>query len=101
MASSKTHDGPYILTANSLLSGRVVYWDGSSWCKSVDDALRANTSKEIAQLHSRGVAEELVNMIVGAYLVQLNTGEAIEPVELRERRRLSGPSIGLPGAVSA
>ncbi|MEQ8656110.1 MAG: DUF2849 domain-containing protein [Hyphomicrobiales bacterium] len=101
MASSKIKDGPRILTANALLSGRVVYWNGSAWCRSADEALRAISPDEIAELEARGAAEEMVNMVVGAYLVPLSQGGTIEPLELRERRRLSGPSIGLPGAATA
>ncbi|MBO6674864.1 MAG: DUF2849 domain-containing protein [Rhizobiales bacterium] len=101
MASPKTKDAPRILTANALLSGRTVYWNGTAWCRSADEALRATTSQEIAELEARGAAEEMVNMVVGAYLVPVSEGGTIEPLELRERRRISGPSIGLPGAATA
>jgi hypothetical protein len=101
MASPKTKDAPRILTANALLSGRTVYWNGSAWCRSADEALRATTPQEIAELEARGAAEEMVNMVVGAYLVPVTEGGTIEPLELRERRRISGPSIGLPGALTA
>lgn len=101
MASSKNHDGPYILTANTLLTGRIVYWSGSTWSKTPDEALRATTADERAELEARGKTEEMVNMVVGAYLVPLAQRDVAEPVELRERRRLGGPSIGLPGATPA
>jgi hypothetical protein len=101
MMASKIKDGPRILTANALLSGRVVYWNGSAWCRSPDEALLATTPTEIAELEARGAAEEMVNMVVGAYLVPVIESGTIEPLELRERRRISGPSIGLPGALTA
>jgi len=101
MASSKIKDGPRILTANALLSGRIVYWTGSAWSRSADEAMRVSTPEEIAELEARGAAEEMVNMVVGAYLVPISESGTIEPLELRERRRLGGPSIGLPGAVTA
>lgn len=99
--ASKIKDGPRILTANALLSGRIVYWTGSAWSRSADEAKRATTPTEIAELEARGAAEELVNMVVGAYLVPVSESGDIEPLELRERRRISGPSIGLPGAATA
>ena len=104
MASSKLAakhaDNPHILTANSLLTGRILYWSLDGWDASPDKAIRATTPDEIAELEARGKAEEMVNMVVGAYLVSLATDKPLEPLALRERRRLGGPSIGLPGAAS-
>lgn len=100
MASSRKHDGPRILTANTLLSGRSVYWTADGWDRSPDDAIRATTADEISELEARGTVEEMMSSVVGAYLVPLSEGGRVEPVELRERRRIAGPSIGLPGAAT-
>lgn len=100
MASSKKHDGPRILTANTLLSGRSVYWTANGWNRLPDNAIRANTPNEISELEARGTVEEMMSTVVGAYLVPLTEGGQVKPVELRERRRLAGPSIGLPGAAT-
>lgn len=106
MASSKKTGGPRILTANTLLTGRKVYWTANGWDASPQEAIQASNETEISELQARGQTEEMVNMIVGAYLVPLgqnapNQGQRIAPVELRERQRMGGPSIGLPGAVQA
>lgn len=101
MASSKKHDGPRILTANTLLSGRSVYWTPDGWDRSPDDAIRASTPEQISELEARGTVEEMMSSVVGAYLVPLREDDHVEPLELRERRRIAGPSIGLPGAVTA
>lgn len=100
MASSKKHDGPRILTANTLLSGRSVYWTANGWDRSPDEAIRAATSGEISELEARGTVEEMMSTVVGAYLVPLQDGAPVAPLELRERRRIAGPSIGLPGAAT-
>lgn len=101
MASAKDPKGPHILTANTLLTGRTVFWTAKGWNHSPDNAIRAETPEEIAELEARGAAEEFVNMVVGAYLVALGDNEPLEPIKLRERRRIGGPSIGLPGACLA
>lgn len=101
MASSKKHDGPRILTANTLLSGRSVYWTANGWERSPDEAIRATTSEQISELEARGKVEEMMSSVVGAYLVPLSETGTVAPLELREQRRIAGPSIGLPGAVGA
>lgn len=100
MASSKKHDGPRILTANTLLSGRSVYWTTDGWVRSPDEAIRASTPDEISELEARGKVEEMMSSVVGAYLVPLAETGGLEPIELREQRRIAGPSIGLPGAAT-
>lgn len=100
MASSKKHDGPRILTANTLLTGRSVYWTQKGWDRSPDNAIRASTSLEVSALQERGSAEEKSSTVVGAYLVPLAEAGTLNPFELRERHRIAGPSIGLPGAAS-
>lgn len=100
MASAKKHAGPRILTANTLLSGRSVYWTAEGWERSADNAIRASTADEISELDARGKIEEMMSTVVGAYLVPLEDGVPVAPLELREQRRIAGPSIGLPGAAS-
>ena len=35
---SKRADGPQILTANRLIDGRVVYWQGAGWAEALAEA---------------------------------------------------------------
>jgi hypothetical protein len=100
MASAKKHDGPRILTANTLLSGRSVFWTADGWERSAENAIRASTPEEVSELEARGQIEEMMSTVVGAYLVPLKDGQPVAPVELRERRRIAGPSINLPGAAA-
>lgn len=92
MARPKPPRGPSVLTANALATGEIVFWAGNSWSTEIDRAVRVADEALRADLEATGRAEEAANRVVGAYLVTLDpvTGE---PVELRERHRLDGPSI--------
>ncbi|UOM34694.1 DUF2849 domain-containing protein [Acuticoccus sp. I52.16.1] len=99
MAKEKRLAGPSVLTANEILTGAIVYWTGSDWSTDIETAERAGPDAR-APLEDVGRREEAANRVVGAYLMALDpvTGE---PVLLRERRRLSGPSFALPTAHQA
>jgi len=87
--------GPAVLTANDLLTGDVVFWTGTDWTRAFAAAVRGAGAAEHEALAAIGREEEAGNRVVGAYLVVLDpVGGA--PVELRERRRLAGPSITIP-----
>ena len=83
-----------ILTANDTLSGRVVFWTGSSWSQSFDQALQCQEEDLAADL----TAAEANVGLVGAYLVHLNAEG--KPLALRERRRLAGVSVTPPQSKS-
>lgn len=93
--AKKRSAGPAVLTANDLLTGDVVFWTGVDWARSIDAAVRGVGEDEREALAGIGRSEEAQNRVVGAYLVALDpvTGS---PAELRERRRLAGPSIAIP-----
>ena len=82
MAKTKAK-GPEVLTANELLSGRIVFWTGSAWSTEVRAAVRAASDEERAALAATGKAEEAKNAVVGAYLFEVNA-ETGQPTELRE-----------------
>lgn len=86
-----------VLTANDLVTGAIVYWTGADWAKSIAFAKRATGEGAQATLETAGKAEEAANIVVGAYLMALDPVSGT-PLELRERQRLAGPSIALPGA---
>ncbi|MDE2013589.1 MAG: DUF2849 domain-containing protein [Alphaproteobacteria bacterium] len=91
---SKRATDPQILTANRLIDGRVVYWQGAGWAESLaeaeifDDPEAADAALKGAQ---QWVAERVV---VGTYLfaVRLDEGVAV-PVKARELIRAAGPSV--------
>ena len=81
----------FVLTANDLLSGRVVWWTGERWTERFAVALRTTDSEALEALAHE---EEAADRVVGAALVRLGADGG--PAGLREARRLSGPSIALP-----
>ncbi|MEM7299459.1 MAG: DUF2849 domain-containing protein [Pseudomonadota bacterium] len=87
--------GPVVLTANHLLSGRAVFWTGEVWAENFNAALTIpEDGADRDALAEHGRREEANNIVVGAYLVELD--EAGEPVLMREGRRTLGPSIDIP-----
>ncbi len=99
MAKEKRLAGPSVLTANEILSGAIVYWTGDTWSTDMAAAERAGPDAR-APLEEVGRAEEAANRVVGAYLMALDPVTS-EPVLLRERHRLAGPSFALPTAHQA
>ena len=88
----------YVLTANELSSGDVVFWTGNAWTHSILDACFAFGEEAVQTLEHVSVKQEALNTVVGAYLVPMQssgfaTAKTMKPVELREQRRLNGPSI--------
>ena len=91
MAKKTNSTHSYVLTANGLSSGDVVFWSGSSWDTSILAATFASGDSAIAELENVAVLQEAENSVVGAYLVPMQS--AFQPVAMRERQRLAGPSI--------
>jgi hypothetical protein len=93
----KKISGPQVLTANLLSNGLVVFLgrDGA-WRKSIDTAALARSTYEVASLTDRGAEFVSSNLVVDPYLVEVEeSASGLVPVELRERRRLAGPSVPL------
>ena len=88
-----------VLSANGLLSGRVVWWDGFGWSDQFCDAAIAQDDDARGALTEIGQAEEAANAVVGAALVPL--GPRGLPSGLREAHRLAGPSVSLPSPLPA
>ncbi|WP_029004981.1 DUF2849 domain-containing protein [Azorhizobium doebereinerae] len=91
--------GPTVITANRLTDGVVVWLkaDGG-WSAGLADAAVVNTSDDALKL--LGVANADENRAVGAYpaRVEIAADGTPRPVNLRERIRVGGPTIALPGA---
>ncbi len=86
----------FLLTANNLLNGDVVFWgDKAAWTQNFADALVMSDETAEKELLEIGQKEENENIVVGAYIVPLIQEQdgQYKPVELRELRRCEGPSI--------
>lgn len=81
----------YILNANDLLSGRVVYWTGTSWSFSIADArLVENTPATLAI----GEAAVAARRVIDPYVIEVALKEGqYWPVLKREQVRAQGPSV--------
>ena len=95
MAKMIKTDGPSVLSANDILSGRIVWWSTEGWTTSFETAVRASGETQREALAGVAAAEEAEDRVVGATLVALDP-ETGRPAGLREGRRFAGPSIAVP-----
>lgn len=89
---------PAVLTANDILTGRIVWWDGEAWSERFEAARVADTESRRAALAAAAVLEEEGDRVVGASVIALDANGL--PKGLREARRLAGPSIALPQGIA-
>ena len=75
-----------LLTGNDLLTGDVVWWNGSGWSLHLRDAVPVDDTEILA----RTIAEERVN---DPALVDAEPGPPPRPRTARERIRGVGPSV--------
>ena len=82
---------PFVLTANDLRTGEVVYWAGTiGW---QPDLERADVIEEVDQAETRLAEVNDPSKIVGAYLAMVMLdSNALMPAHYRESFRSSGPS---------
>lgn len=86
----------YILTANDLISGDIVYWgQNEAWTKQFSNSLSILTEEDKDKLEQIGKQEENNNIVVGAYIISLQkqADGRLYPLALREQHRIQGPSI--------
>ncbi|MBB5700186.1 putative Rossmann fold enzyme [Ochrobactrum daejeonense] len=84
-----------VLTANRLIDGQAV-WLGAdgSWRETIDGALIARHAEAVAALESAGETAAKANLVVDVNVIDVEEREeGLYPIRLRERIRLSGPSI--------
>lgn len=86
-------DEGQVVSANDLFEGDVVYLNvEGGWTRALEDAAVAANQGAAAEL--LGIAAAHGDRIVGPYLVNvLKSKSAIEPSHIREKLRVSGPSI--------
>lgn len=79
------------LTANSLTTGDVVFWNKGRWVEQFADA-ELFDGEEAAAAEAAGKAQ--ITIVVDAYLIDLTEtpGGELVPVSYRERIRALGPT---------
>ena len=91
--------GSVVVTANRLTDGAVVYRtvDGE-WTTEIDLAAVVNTAPAATEMLRAAESDDV--RAVGPYVapVDLTSDRRILPGNLRERIRVGGPTITLPGA---
>jgi Protein of unknown function (DUF2849) len=81
----------FILAANDLLSGDVIYWSTIGWTRLINDALVAD-----AAAHFEPVSKQELGKlhVVDPYAVEVSqTDGRIWPTKFREQVRAKGPSV--------
>jgi hypothetical protein len=91
--------GPVVVTANRLTDGAVVYRTANAAWTTDLAAAAVVTTAPAAQELLKGAAADDVGA-VGPYVapVEVTPDRRVLPGNLRERIRLAGPTIELPGA---
>lgn len=97
---SKARTGLHVLTANRLSDGGVVFLTGEGhWTDRLATAKPAIDDLDIAQLERVGDQAANANIVVDPYLVKVEqVASSFVPIEMRERRRVLGPSVGRESA---
>lgn len=91
--------GPVVITANRLQDGAVVYrTDDNSWSTSLADAAVATTAEQAKALLASAAGDGVRAVDPYVAPVELSPDRVPQPGNLRERIRLNGPTIELPGA---
>jgi Protein of unknown function (DUF2849) len=94
--------GPVVVTANRLTDGAVIYRTAdAAWSTDLAAAAVVTTAPAAQELLKGAVADDVG--AVGPYVapVELTPDRRVLPGNLRERIRLAGPTIELPGAAPA
>lgn len=84
-----------VLTANRLVDGEAV-WLGADggWHDRIDGALIARHPEAVEALEEAGKAASRSNLVVDVNVIDVEErGETFYPIRLRERIRVSGPTI--------
>jgi len=79
-----------ILTGNDLRTGAVVWWIGTGWSLSVDDA--AGAGEDADEIMAREVAARRVN-VPYAIAASIDAGGQVRPAHIKDRVRALGPTV--------
>lgn len=86
---------PVVFTANRLRDGRVVWLGaGDEWVEALP-AARIFTGDAVEEGRGHAQAAERRHLVVGAYEVEVEPApHGPQPLSVKERIRMSGPSVG-------
>jgi sulfite reductase (NADPH) hemoprotein beta-component len=85
---------PFILSANRLRDGAVVYFaQDNSWSERIEDAA-AVPEDRVGKLEEAGLDAEARNHVVGSYAIEVAASCPPYSTRLRERIRSHGPTVG-------
>ena len=93
--TTRTAFVPKVLTANSLRDGHVVFLDAATnWTPNLCDAVVARDEAALQVLSA--ALEACAGQVVEPYLVAVlrQADDNWQPVKMRERCRVQGPSVG-------
>ena len=90
---STTAEHPFVITANDLRNGAVVYLcDGGDWSECLGDS-RLFPADELEVGLATGREAEAQQLVVGVYEIEVSRqDDELVPVRYRERIRAYGPS---------
>ncbi|NVD45869.1 DUF2849 domain-containing protein [Qipengyuania atrilutea] len=78
-----------ILTGNDLKSGAVVWWDGQSWSRHVNEA--ADVGDKAEEILAREEAARRVNV---PYAIEAEKdANGVRPAHIKDRVRALGPTV--------
>jgi len=90
--------GPVVITANRLGDGAVVYRSADGrWTKDLAAAAVVTTTPAAIELLTAALADKLEAVDVYVAPVTLTREQQVLPGNLRERIRVKGPTVALPG----
>jgi hypothetical protein len=94
--------GPVVVTANRTADGVVVFWTAAgTWSSDLAAAAVVTTARDAGALLAAAVADDL--NAVGPYVAPVapDPDGRLRPGNLRERIRVAGPTVAIPGEVAA
>jgi hypothetical protein len=90
--------GPVVVTANRLGDGAVVYRSSqATWTNDLAAAAVVTTAPAATELLTAALADKLNAVDPYVAPVRLTSDRRVEPGNLREYIRSSGPTVALPG----
>ena len=92
---SRQAKASFIVTANELLSGDVVFRNSNGgWSPGIDAAAVFDGQVAADEALAAAQADEAANIVMGAYTVAVTRqGGAVRPSHIRERIRALGPTV--------
>lgn len=78
-----------ILTGNDLISGEVVWWDGTGWSKYVNSAADVGDKGDVIIAREEGARRVFASYVIDAE----RNDEGVRPAHIKDRIRALGPTV--------